>query len=582
MRRLLLTIPVLAAVALFSGFISLTASAQTDPPFYWESIDVLIDVQQNGDMVVTETQTYVFTGPHDTERFRRIPLEKVDGITSVRVSQDGRALPSDTDVDDGQLWIRWSHLPLNPPEKATFVVEYRVLGGLHLDEDGDQVYWKALFKERDAPINNARVVVRLPESLAGQVSEYQSFGAKASSRRLDRRSIEFTLDDPLPPRRGLEVQVAFPHGLLNVPTPRWQLEGEADSEPAWGYGGVCLILVLLLAAYLWDSNRTWPKVRYPTPAGPVTMPPNDLPAPVVSVLESHQITNQTFLAMLVEMCQQGRLRIAGSSARSKYAYRLSQAGPPQFPWEESVFNSIPLEQSITVGDLRKQMLTLQDTFEKQFDDYLRSRGLFNGSPLKVMRECQEGGLLHNFRYVAGVGAGICFGVLLNSWLPGFFSILAGIGMILLYWKIAHTPQVGKMAPTEKGEQEIGRWLHLRKSTGGLSRTTDSAQLSPLLPYAVALGAAKDWAERASLAPDWFASDSPTDGSLQGNLYYAYRTFVTDNAWRPVVNRQRYFGYGGWGAGGGGGGGGGGGAAAGEVAVAAASPLAGSLLLSRSP
>ena len=109
---------------------------------------MLIDVQQNGDMVVTETQTYVFTGPHDTERFRRIPLEKVDGITSVRVSQDGRDLPSDTDVDDGQLWIRWSHLPLNPPEKATFVLEYRVLGGLHLDEDGDQVYWKALFKER--------------------------------------------------------------------------------------------------------------------------------------------------------------------------------------------------------------------------------------------------------------------------------------------------------------------------------------------------------------------------------------------------------------------------------------------------
>ena len=36
--------------------------AQSEVPFYWEFINVDIDVQENGDMLITETQKYVFTG----------------------------------------------------------------------------------------------------------------------------------------------------------------------------------------------------------------------------------------------------------------------------------------------------------------------------------------------------------------------------------------------------------------------------------------------------------------------------------------------------------------------------------------
>jgi hypothetical protein len=61
-----------------------TASAKSSP-FYWEFINVLIDVQMNGDMLVTETQKYVFTGPHSKERYRYIPLDKVDGIDQIEV-----------------------------------------------------------------------------------------------------------------------------------------------------------------------------------------------------------------------------------------------------------------------------------------------------------------------------------------------------------------------------------------------------------------------------------------------------------------------------------------------------------------
>ncbi|MCI5131835.1 MAG: hypothetical protein D3904_09985, partial [Candidatus Electrothrix sp. EH2] len=72
-----------------------TASAKS-PPFYWDFINVLIDVQENGDMLVTETQKYVFTGPHSNERYRYIPLDKVDGIDQIEVYEGEEKLPFST------------------------------------------------------------------------------------------------------------------------------------------------------------------------------------------------------------------------------------------------------------------------------------------------------------------------------------------------------------------------------------------------------------------------------------------------------------------------------------------------------
>ena len=168
-----------------------------------------------------------------------------------------------------------------------------MVGGLHLDEDGDQVYWKALFGERQAPIRSGSATVRLPGSLAGQINDYRSFGGAASSRRLDPRTVEFTLHSSLPPGRALEVQVAFPHGLLNAATPQWQKgttarvfgglldraapQGlEETGTAAWGFGGLCLLLVVLLVIFRERWRRAWPSPVYPKLTAPVTVPPSGL------------------------------------------------------------------------------------------------------------------------------------------------------------------------------------------------------------------------------------------------------------------------------------------------------------------
>ncbi|XZN90496.1 MAG: DUF2207 domain-containing protein [Microcoleus sp.] len=113
-------------------------------------------VQTNGDMLVTETQKYVFTAAYNNERYRYIPLDKVDEIKDVTVAENNQIIPSSTGIENNQLWIRWQH-ELKPPESHTFVIKYPVVGGLQLDGGNTLVYWKAIAAGRKAPINTGEV-----------------------------------------------------------------------------------------------------------------------------------------------------------------------------------------------------------------------------------------------------------------------------------------------------------------------------------------------------------------------------------------------------------------------------------------
>ena len=207
---------------LFTVFlVTVTHAAAQQLPFYWENINVLIDVQTNGDMLVTETQKYVFTADYNTERYRYIPLDKVDEIKDVTVAENNQTIASTTGIENNQIWIRWQH-QLKAPESHTFVIKYRVVGGLQLDGEDTQVYWKAIAADRKAPINAAKVRVKLPESLSGKVLSFTNFGTPATPRQVDAKTFEFVASQPVLPEQELEVQIAFPQQILNVPQPGWQ------------------------------------------------------------------------------------------------------------------------------------------------------------------------------------------------------------------------------------------------------------------------------------------------------------------------------------------------------------------------
>jgi len=219
-KRLIKKIVFLLMASLSLLLVTVTHAAAQQLPYYWDNINVIIDVQTNGDMLVTETQKYVFTADYNTERYRYIPLDKVDEIKNVTVAENNQTIASTTGIDENnQLWIRWQH-QLKAPESHTFVLKYRVVGGLQLDGENTLVYWKAIAAGRKAPINSGKVTVKLPEALSGKVLSFTNFGAAAVPRQVDPKTFEFVASQPIPPEQELEVQIAFPQPILNVPQPR--------------------------------------------------------------------------------------------------------------------------------------------------------------------------------------------------------------------------------------------------------------------------------------------------------------------------------------------------------------------------
>ncbi|MBW4462793.1 MAG: DUF2207 domain-containing protein [Nodosilinea sp. WJT8-NPBG4] len=207
----------------------ITHVSASSVPFYWNFIQVEMDVQPNGDMWVTETQNYVFTANYTNERYRCIPLGMVDDITDVTATENGQQVAATTGTQDDQLWIRWQH-SLNPPESRVFVLKYRVIGGLHVNGDKTQVYWKAIFADREAPVLSSAVTVRLPDVLSGQVLGYSTYGVPATSRTIDGTTFEFVANQTLQPGDELEVQVVFPSSILHLPQPQWQQVGSDEFD----------------------------------------------------------------------------------------------------------------------------------------------------------------------------------------------------------------------------------------------------------------------------------------------------------------------------------------------------------------
>jgi len=249
-KRLVKKIVFLLMAALTLFMVTVTHVAAQEIPFYWDNINVTIDVQTNGDMLVTETQKYVFTGNYRNQRYRYIPLDKVAAIKDVTVEENNRTIASSTGIEKNQFWIRWEH-ELKPPESHTFVLKYRVVGGLQVNGQNTQVYWKAIWADRKSPIAASQVTVKLPDVLAGKVSSYNSLGIPTTVRQIDGQTFVFTAKQALPPQQELKVQITFPTGIIKLSPPSGPDSSGSGvtidgSSPVGGFLGFILLAIALI------------------------------------------------------------------------------------------------------------------------------------------------------------------------------------------------------------------------------------------------------------------------------------------------------------------------------------------------
>lgn len=241
-------------LVLFITFLSfLNAFAKGSSPFHWDFINVDIELQKNGDMLITETQKYVFEKEdYSNQRYRYIPLSKIDKISDVEVYEGNRKLYAETKLKNKQFWIKWKH-GRNTQKTHIFILKYRAIGALHVYEYMDHIYWKAIFPKRSAVIKNAKITVYLPDKFKENKLTYISYGISTKAKLINKRTVEFVSLKPLPPNQGIVVRVSFSHKILHLNAPAWQNNFQNKREDSMGWLVISLGLVLLIIFLLLDK-----------------------------------------------------------------------------------------------------------------------------------------------------------------------------------------------------------------------------------------------------------------------------------------------------------------------------------------
>ena len=327
------------------------------------------------------------------------------------------------------------------------------------------------------------------------------------------------------------------------------------------------LILLLFVTYLVRKIR-WPKGHYPPEPQGLTEFPSDLPAPVVSVLETREVGPRTYLSILIDLLQKGNLTITGRSSNSgktQSIVNLSQQLEPDFPWEKVVYDQVD-PHGTKSEDLGKALDQEKAALRDHLDEYLVSRGMFDQPPLRVMAEQRLGWMAKAVWSLAAIIVGFGLGLWVNLFFPPWWAgTAAGVVAALVFGLIATNSPAGRIAPTESGALEISRWRGFDKSINddlvNPDLDPDQQQNNPLLPYAVALNSASRWIYDINAIPPWFRLPS-FQAQIPQNRQSAYLGFIGADTWAldggPKIKANLPSSGGGGGGGGGDGGGDGGG------------------------
>jgi hypothetical protein len=168
----------LVGVALVLGLAALPGHAQTKS-LEWQRLDTDITVLPNGDLQIAETNVIDFTSGTFTFGFRDIDQSRLTGISDIVVTENDQPLETEiVTTEDGSLRIKYYFLTPARDEQRTFVLRYLVSGATRYYEGGDQVFWSAVYPERNGfPVLYARSTVRL--SSGATATNAEVYGVQA-------------------------------------------------------------------------------------------------------------------------------------------------------------------------------------------------------------------------------------------------------------------------------------------------------------------------------------------------------------------------------------------------------------------
>lgn len=206
------------------------AVAQT-PPVYYEQYDVELTLADNGDLSVRIRQQVAFDGEY-RNAFLDIPKEYTSGIeiTGLFLADEEGLTPADYTVTDNPdtVSLAWTYPPTRAGDMRGFVIDYVAKGALWVYNDRDVLRWDAIHADRSgAPVQSSSVFVRLPSYVPINATRVEASGSEYAVEMGD-DVIDVRTQAPLIEGQFFNVQVDFPHGLVNADVQDWQKESDSE------------------------------------------------------------------------------------------------------------------------------------------------------------------------------------------------------------------------------------------------------------------------------------------------------------------------------------------------------------------
>ncbi len=537
MKRQLWLGLLLALIVGFSGQ-STTALAQ-DKMLVWERYDVNLEVQPNSDILVEEIQEITFTSGTFRFGFAAIPLDRVEDIIDISVSEiiNGAKRPYTpnstqpygftTAVNEGDLEITW-YFPPTSNTTHTFILRYRVKGGLRIYEGGDQIWWKAIPPDHNFPIHRATIIVTPPAIFHKNELVVDAYGAPVEDASYtDRGQVVFTARD-IPPGQELEVRVQFPHGVVQGNPPDWQAADDVRREwgPLLGVLAGALGLFLLfggpIAVYiLWYTRGR--DIATPQVPEYITEPPSDLPAGIVGTLIDEHADMKDLIASMLDLAKRGALRMEEQKKDSKWGFgvsrefifHLADEDKAIYPHEKRLLKRIfatngVMQPERSLLDLRQKFYTAIPDLKRMLYTEVVDQGYFPSNPESTR---QKWVWLGGLGLIVSGGASFCMLILLGDFSPAVIcpTLALAASMLMLTFVGRHMPR-----KTPEGAEEAAKWLAFKHYLENIEKHSDleavKDKFEQYLPYAMAFGLEQRLIHKFSKidtpAPTWWGPMRP--------------------------------------------------------------------------
>lgn len=496
--------------------------------------DSQLRLNKEGDLDVVETVQMDFgtNSRHGIRRvipvkFTRYNNQYSTGLRVLSVKVDSHSVPFTVQHQGDDLEIKIGDAEQTISGAHTYAIHYVASRVFNFFNNEPEIYWNATGDEWVFPIEHASAVLRLPDGADGEKLVAEAFrGGQGSKTPANvahlTHSIEFTASD-LRASEGLTLAVRLPKGSIERSSLHdlfWLLQ---DWWPAL-LTPITVAVICFVQYYV--HGRDPGNVNI---AGVDWNPPKELSPAEVGTLIDENCDMADIVSTLVDLAARGYLKIKElpshgvifSSKDYLFTKLPEPAGAPPLKRHELLFLAglFGYKESATLSDVKYKFYTALPEIKSSIYQKLTDGQYFVENPATCRNAWVVGGC-----FVAGLGW--CIGMLGHQPAWGIGVFIGGLVMLVA----SPTMPARTMKGVNACRQAIGFQRFVKKAEKERIRIlakNDPTIFGRLLPYAMVLGAADQWAESfkdlLDQPPSWYEPYG-----YSGNSYtFSSRSFVND-------------------------------------------------------